>query len=63
MLVDFVNQWRDASVAAKSALNGPWKVFDEKTKSSLNKFVSVMANVFHIRETAVKVLRSLKVQW
>ena len=62
-MVEIVNQLRDAFVAAKSALNGPWKVFDEKAKSSLNKFVRVMANVFHIRETTVKVLRSLKVQW
>ena len=44
---------RDAITAAKFALNGPEKIFDEKVKPCVSKFVSVMANVFLIREAAV----------
>ena len=40
----------DAFGAAKSALNGPQKVFHEKVKSCFSKLVKIMANVFLIRE-------------
>ena len=43
---------RDAFAAAKSALNGLKKVFDEKLKSCFSKFVITMANVFLIRKVA-----------
>ena len=44
---------RNAFAAAKLALNGPEKIFDEKLNFSFSKFVSVMTNVFLIREVAV----------
>ena len=50
LLLMIIITTRDAFAAAKSALKGPWKIFDEKVESCFSKFVSVMANVFPIRE-------------
>ena len=57
MSVGIINQAKDAFVAAKSALNDPQKVFDEKVKSCFSKFVSVLANVFHISKAAVVIFK------
>ena len=44
---------RDAFASAKSVLNGPYKILDEKLKSCFSKFVNIAANVFLIRETFI----------
>ena len=52
-LVLMIKITRNAFAAAKLALNDPEKIFGEKLNFSFSKFVSVMTNVFLIREVAV----------
>ena len=42
----------DAFAAARSVLNGPYNIFDEKVKSCFSKFVNIMVDVFLISEAA-----------
>ena len=50
MIIILIIITRDAFGAAKSALSGPRKVFNEKVKSCFSNFVNIMANVFLIKE-------------
>ena len=50
-------QGMNASAAAKSTLNGPWKVFDENVKSCFRKFISVMVNLSLVSEPAIAIYK------